>query len=269
MTQPPPYPQSSYPQTPTQTPPPYDGQPPGHDAQPGYGAPAQPGHATQPGYAAPAGYGAQPGYAAPTQPGYAAQTGYGAQPRTGAIGYPQSPPGYPPAQGGYPQAEGGYPQVAAPFQAQHAQPAPYQPQTTLPLQYPPGPLTQCRVCGCVPAVQVTFRGHRGMVILMQYLTAKGPFCRDCGLATFRQMTSSTLVRGWYGYVSFGITPIVVISNAVKQRKVAELPAPMPSPYGQSRQPMDPGVPLMSRPQTIIGLGIPVILIFLLILFYAI
>jgi hypothetical protein len=124
---------------------------------------------------------------------------------------------------------------------------------------------QCRFCGCVPAVETTFRGHQGMLVLMRFLSMEGPFCRDCGLATFRHMTSRTLVQGWWGYASFVITPIVVLINLARHGKVASLPAPRPMPGGQSRRPMDPGSALLARPMTIIGLAIPFLLFLVLVL----
>lgn len=206
--------------------------------QPQYGPPAsappygQP--APQPGYA--------PGYGPPPQPGYAPGHGapqqYGQQPGYGA------PQGYPAA--GHPGA----------------------PVTTVPAPAMPTPggagARQCRFCGCVPAADVTFRGHRGMIVIMQFRSLKGPFCRDCGLATFRQMTAQTLIQGWYGYASFVITPFTVLLNLFRRSSVAGLPAPQPSPYGQSRQPMDPGPALLARPSAIIGLAIPILLPLLLI-----
>ena len=131
------------------------------------------------------------------------------------------------------------------------------------------PQTQCRFCGHVPAVDVTFRGHRGMVVLMQFLHLRGPFCRDCGVATFRDMTAKTLIQGWYGYASFLITPITVLINAARRGKVANLPAPQRPPYGPSGRPMNPGAPLFARPSALIGLGIPVLLIMLLIFVIAV
>ena len=84
-------------------------------------------------------------------------------------------------------------------------------------QAPPTPVTEappsitaCRFCGCVPAVETTFRGHQGFLVVMRFLSVPGPFCRDCGLATFRTMTSRTLVQGWYGYGSLIITPIMSV-----------------------------------------------------------
>ena len=129
-------------------------------------------------------------------------------------------------------------------------------------------LTPCRFCSNVPTAQTKFRGHRGMIIMMQNRHVEGPICRDCGMATFREMTSKTLIQGWYSYASFIITPIIVIWNLVNRRKVANLAPPQPSPYGGARQPMDPGKRLLERPISIIGLFVPFILVAALILIIA-
>jgi hypothetical protein len=99
---------------------------------------------------------------------------------------------------------------------------------------------------------------------MRFLSLSGPFCRDCGLGAFRQMTARTLIQGWYGYASFLITPVTVLINLVRRSRVAGLPAPRALPDGQSRPPMDPGPPLLARPSAIIGLAVPFLLILLLI-----
>ncbi len=121
-------------------------------------------------------------------------------------------------------------------------------------------LTPCRFCSNVPTVKTKFRGHRGMIIAMQNRSVDGPFCRDCGMATFRDLTSKTLIQGWYSYASFVITPIIVLWNIVNRGKVAGLAPPQPSPYGGARQPMDPGPRLLARPASIIGLFVPFILV---------
>ena len=125
-------------------------------------------------------------------------------------------------------------------------------------------VASCRMCGSVPAAPVTFRGHRGLLVMMQFLSEQGPFCRDCGMATFRAMTARTLVQGWWGYGSFIITPITVLINLFKRGKVANLAQPQPNPYGPSRPPMHPGPRLLQRPMAIIGLAIPIALVLLLI-----
>jgi hypothetical protein len=175
--------------------------------------------------------------------------------------YPTYPaPAYPAPNGAGLQNFAGYPGAPA---VQMPTAAPGQLPTTPPGQMPmvaPGqlPMLSCRFCGSVPAVATTFRGHQGMIVLMRFLRMEGPFCRDCGLGTFRHMTSRTLVQGWYGYGSFIITPITVLINLFKRAKVANLPAPQPNPFGPSRQPMNPGPRLLARPMTWLGLCIPVI-----------
>ena len=199
---------------------------------PGYPASAQP---YAPGYRAPQPGYAQPGYA---QPGYA-QPGYPAP--APAPGYPAAQPGYPPAPAPvYPsQAPAGYPGAA-------------------------GELA-CRHCGCVPAAEVTFRQHRGMLVIMQFIHSKGPFCRDCGLAVFRTMTAKTLIQGWWGYASSVITPITVLINAVRRGKVASLPAPRPPQDGRPyRRPLDPGPALFARPSALIGALLPGIVLLLIV-----
>jgi hypothetical protein len=125
-------------------------------------------------------------------------------------------------------------------------------------------VTSCRFCGSVPAVDTKFRGHQGMVVLMRFLHTDGPFCRDCGLGTFRHMTSRTLVQGWYGYGSMIITPITVLMNIARRGKVARLAPPQPNPFGPSRAPMNPGPRLLARPMTWIGLAIPFLLVALIV-----
>jgi hypothetical protein len=125
-------------------------------------------------------------------------------------------------------------------------------------------VTACRFCGNVPAVDTKFRGHQGMIVVMRFLHTDGPFCRDCGLGTFRHMTSRTLVQGWYGYASLLITPITVLMNIVRRGKVAKLAPPQPNPFGPSRAPMNPGPRLLARPMTWIGLAIPFLLVALIV-----
>jgi hypothetical protein len=159
------------------------------------------------------------------------------------------------------------------YPQQQPAPAPYQspvqytgqPASFFPAQQAAAP--SCRMCGSVPAAKVTFRGHQGFVIVMRFLSIEGPFCRDCGLGTFRTMTSRTLVQGWWGYASFVITPIIVLLNLVRRGTVADLAAPRPNPHGPSRPPLHPGAPLMARPMTWAGLLILVSLVCFLVLVF--
>ena len=125
-------------------------------------------------------------------------------------------------------------------------------------------VAQCRLCGCVPAVRTTFRAHHGMIIMMRFLHLAGPFCRDCGLATFRRMTAETLIAGWWGYASFVITPITVLINLTRRGKVAHLPPPSPPAGGPHGRPLDPGSPLLTRPHALIGLAVPIIAVIVIV-----
>lgn len=209
--------------------------------------------------------------AAPAYPPPPAQ-----QPPSGYVpGHPAAQPAYPgqqahPAQAPYPP-HAPYPGQAA-YPGQEGYPAqPVYPGQTYPTDQPGGwaqaasatPQLRCRFCDSGPAVKTTFRGHQGMVVIMRFLSEPGPYCRDCGLATFREMTSRTLVQGWWGYISFLATPLTVLWNLIVSRKVRNLPAPVPT-HPQLR-PMDPGPRLLMRPMTIVGLAIPFALFILLML----
>jgi hypothetical protein len=189
-------------------PPPYQGQ--GPYQQPGY---QQQAYGAQPGYQQ--GYGTQPGYQQQgygAQPGY--QQGYGAQ-----SGYQQS---------GY-QQQPGHEQQSYQAQGQGQQ------------------VTSCRICGSAPAAPVTFRAVTGALVMHTMWTSRGPFCRDCGLHTFRQQTAKTLGLGWCSVGAIVVTPIFIILNLVAHSKISGLPAPQRHSAAQAQAPLDPGPPLLSRP----------------------
>ncbi|MFD3470186.1 hypothetical protein ACFWWM_28240 [Streptomyces sp. NPDC058682] len=100
----------------------------------------------------------------------------------------------------------------------------------------------CRLCGAWPAAHATVRGHQGLIVLMRFLSLRGPFCRDCGLATYRRMSSDTLWQGWWGPLSVFITPVTLLMNLGPRASFRRL-AP---PAGGYRPALDPGKPLWRR-----------------------
>lgn len=130
---------------------------------------------------------------------------------------------------------------------------------------PPPAVGQCRVCGCSPAVDVTYYAHRGMILLMQFRRADGPFCRNCGLATFRKMTADTLLQGWWGLASLFITPVTLLVNAALWHKVAHLEEPHAGLAEHRHMPMDPGKPLFERLSTLVGVAIPIVFVLFILL----
>ncbi|MFI8390957.1 hypothetical protein [Streptomyces sp. NPDC085540] len=115
----------------------------------------------------------------------------------------------------------------------------------------------CRLCGAWPAAHATVRGHQGLIVLMRFLSLRGPFCRDCGLATYRRMSSDTLWQGWWGPLSVFITPVTLLMNLGPRASFRRL-AP---PAGGYRPALDPGKPLWRRAPVLLFLA-PVLLVLL-------
>ncbi len=125
---------------------------------------------------------------------------------------------------------------------------------------PPG-RSECRLCGSAPAAPGRLRSHQGIILLMRFHHLDGPFCRDCGLAVFRDMTARTLLQGWWGLASFFITIGTVAKNAFLGRRFASLRAPRrdPSVRASYDRPLDPGRPLLLRPAAL-GLVVPLVVL---------
>lgn len=116
----------------------------------------------------------------------------------------------------------------------------------------PGAATACRYCGNAPAAEATFRQHTGMVLWMKFEAAVGPFCRSCGLYSFRASQAHTLILGWWGPLSLLIAPVVLVRNLRQRGRIAALG---PVVVTSDRQPVDPGFPLYQRP-AILGMFLP-------------
>lgn len=100
----------------------------------------------------------------------------------------------------------------------------------------------CRVCGSLPVADTTVYGHQGMIVLMRFRSRKGPFCRDCGVATVREMSAKTLWQGWWSPLSLIITPITLLVNLGPWGKLCRLGPPA----GGVRAPLNPGRSLWLR-----------------------
>lgn len=158
---------------------------------------------------------------------------------------PEAPPRSAP-QGGL-AAPQPYPAAAQ----QYSQPSGY-PQGAYGGTPPTGGL-ECRVCGAGPAVKATFVGITGFAVAWTVRRWRGPYCRTCGLATFREAVSETLVGGWWLIVGFVVVPGYVLANLFGRSRVSGLG----EPSGQRSQPAVPGPPVLARPkvQIVAVLGI--------------
>ncbi|MFD8145792.1 hypothetical protein [Streptomyces sp. NPDC059708] len=150
--------------------------------------------------------------------------------------YAQPPMGQPPA--GHPGAPGaGFPAAVPPGAM------PHDPAYAPPYAHAPAP--GCRNCGAPEAANFAVRAHVGVLIMMRFHTLNGPFCRRCGRALVRVMTTKTLCQGWWSPFSLVIfTPFTLIWNLIAAMKFGKLPYSDPAP---GRQQLDEGPPVHARP----------------------
>jgi hypothetical protein len=81
------------------------------------------------------------------------------------------------------------------------------------------------------------------------------------------MTANTLLQGWWGAISFFATPVTILINLVLRGRVAGLGAPQRVPGivgAASPYPLDPGKPVLARPQSIAAFVVLLLLVVLII-----
>ncbi|MEU5239719.1 hypothetical protein ACH4UR_25325 [Streptomyces lydicus] len=116
--------------------------------------------------------------------------------------------------------------------------------------YPP-PAPTCRWCGLPSAVNVSFRAITAFLVAWTVRTLPGPFCRSCGIATFRAATTLTLAGGWWGFPAFLINPIFVVMNLRALRSLQRLPHDKAVPPGPQ---LPVGKPVHRRPLAYIAVA---------------
>jgi hypothetical protein len=109
----------------------------------------------------------------------------------------------------------------------------------------------CQSCGATPAKKVVFQSIAGMLIMHQIRTAKGVFCRDCGLRVKEEMDTYTLKRGWFSIGGLIGIPIYLGINAMRASKLKKLPAPV---RAQAQQWQGQTPPMQGQPQPWQGQG---------------
>jgi len=85
----------------------------------------------------------------------------------------------------------------------------------------PPPLSQdfgtcCQGCQTYgPTKQVMFFQHIGAVVMMFNRHVKAQLCRNCVNEHFAKTTLVTSFFGWWGMISFFLTPIFLLHNVVR------------------------------------------------------
>ena len=84
----------------------------------------------------------------------------------------------------------------------------------------------CKTCGVqAPTKYVEFYQNIGLVFARQWVKVDGDLCRRCVGAYFRSYTLTTLFLGWWGVISFFITPLILLNNVTRYLLSLGLPEP--------------------------------------------
>jgi len=83
----------------------------------------------------------------------------------------------------------------------------------------------CSVCESSPAIEVTLQMLQSM-IMWRLRRVHGIFCRDCGIAKFREVQRDVLLRGWWSIPGVVVTPFVLLGNLFVWLRFRRLPLPI-------------------------------------------
>ena len=111
---------------------------------------------------------------------------------------------------------------------------------------------ECLHCGRVPTADVELRANTGMVVAARWSVLKGPYCKQCGLALFRQRQNHTLLLGWWGVLAFFMNFHAIVKNLMSWQRLRALHDPWGAP---TQPPLDPGSPVLARPGMAVVVGL--------------
>jgi hypothetical protein len=100
----------------------------------------------------------------------------------------------------------------------------------------------CQICGRTPTAHVRFHGRHHIADAPSPNVVDGSFCRDCGIATFRTATESTLASSWKSVTAPIATPVSTVINLIGRHQVARLS----EPAAASVSSLPLGAPLLRR-----------------------
>lgn len=86
----------------------------------------------------------------------------------------------------------------------------------------------CQDCGLeAPTKQVSFHQNIGALIIRFPKHVEGRLCKSCIHKHFWGMTTTTLVLGWWGTISFIVTPFFLLNNIGRYALCLGMPAVSP------------------------------------------
>jgi hypothetical protein len=82
----------------------------------------------------------------------------------------------------------------------------------------------CQCCGIeAPTKKTAFYQNIGALVMRFSQSVEGNLCKDCIHKNFWKMTMTTLFLGWWGMISFLVTPFFLLNNI--GRYLMALPMP--------------------------------------------
>jgi hypothetical protein len=82
--------------------------------------------------------------------------------------------------------------------------------------YLPGAPAGCQVCGADAETRhVSFHQNIGLLVLRLHSSVQGQLCKACIQRHFWGKTATTALLGWWGIVSFFMTPFILVGNLMQ------------------------------------------------------
>lgn len=83
----------------------------------------------------------------------------------------------------------------------------------------------CQCCGIeAPTKKVAFYQNVGALVMRFSKSIEGELCKSCIHKNFWAMTTKTLFLGWWGTISFIITPFLLLNNVIRYLIALPMPA---------------------------------------------
>jgi hypothetical protein len=83
----------------------------------------------------------------------------------------------------------------------------------------------CQSCGIeAPTKYVAFYQNIGVVLMRFHKSIEGKLCKNCIHRYFWQFTTTNVFLGWWGTISFIITPFLILNNLVRYSGCVFMPA---------------------------------------------
>jgi hypothetical protein len=86
--------------------------------------------------------------------------------------------------------------------------------------------TRCQLCGQpAPTKYVEFYRNVGLLVMRFHRSIKGNLCKHCIDRCFWDFTGKTILLGWWGIISFILTPFILLNNLLRFMTTLGMPRP--------------------------------------------